>query len=126
MKNKFPFALLSVTLLCCSFSAVAYTENTDSDEIPVAYEMNEGELNQVMEACNQLGIEDGVSDDDLATFVSECVDANGSDTGDGNSEASTLQVAQEACDEIAMEDELQGDELTTFLTECVEANASTL
>jgi len=129
MKNKFPFALLSVTLLCCSFSAAAYTENTDSDETPFAYEMSEGELNHVMEACHQLGIEDGVSDDDLATFVSECVDANGSDgsdTGDGYSEASTLQVAQEACDEIAMEDELQGDELTTFLTECVEANASTL
>ncbi|WP_157474565.1 hypothetical protein [Leucothrix mucor] len=125
MKNKLSFALLCVTL-CCSFSVLAYAENTDSDETPLAYEMSEDELNDVMETCHQLGVDSGVSNDGLPTFVSECVDANDYDTGDGNLEESTLQIAQETCNEIAMEDELQGNELTTFLAECVEANASAL
>lgn len=125
MKNKLSFTLLAVTL-CCSFSVAAYAANTDSDESPLTYEMSDDELNDVMETCHQLGLDSGMSDDGLATFVSECADANDSATGDENSEESAMQVAQEACNEIALEDELEGDELTTFLAECVEANASTL
>ena len=78
MKNKLSFALLCLTL-CCSFSVLAYTENTDSDETPLAYEMSEDELDDVMETCNEIAMEDELQGDELTTFVAECAEANASD-----------------------------------------------
>lgn len=77
MKNKLSFALLCVTL-CCSFSVLAYAENTDPDETPLAYEMSEGELDDVMETCNEIAMEDELQGDELTTFVAECAEANAS------------------------------------------------
>lgn len=77
MKNKFSFALLCVTL-CCSFSVLAYAENTDSDETPLAYEMSEDELDDVMETCNEIAMEDELQGDELTTFLTECVEVNAS------------------------------------------------
>lgn len=77
MKNKLSFALLCLTL-CCSFSVVAYAENTDSDETPLAYEMSEGELDDVIETCNEIAMEDELQGDELTTFVAECAEANAS------------------------------------------------
>ena len=77
MKNKLSFALLCLTL-CCSLSVLAYTENTDSDETTLAYEMSEGELDEVMETCNEIAMEDELQGDELTTFVAECAEANAS------------------------------------------------